>query len=202
VAQEENVAPLSRRGAPARGAAQIEAGRRSLSFWAVVTLVACGGATRPDRDGPRQQRDEVSSADAARSQRDAGDAARAERDAGDDGSPLFCTANIAPGLYVTFAKQTVACDELAVIAADGAYTDVLECSDVDRVRCACFGADERPGTYEVTVSTGEPPIELARSAPITVTATSCHVVTQSAVLQLAVLPADAGVFIGPDAGDE
>jgi hypothetical protein len=204
------VAALVRRGAPALGAAPVSKGRGFFSYLVVVTLVACGGATRPDRDAPRQQGDDVSRADAAHSQRDAGeiarfqrdagDDARLQRDAGDDDRPRFCTANIAPGLYVTFDRQTAACDELAVVATDRGYTDALKCSDLDAGRCACFGATERPGSYEITVSRGEPPVELARSGPIAVTATWCHVVTQSVDLQLASLPAAGGVFIDPDAG--
>ena len=189
MAQKENGAVLGRRRALALEAAPAGRSRRFLPCLVMVPLVACGGATRPNRDDSRQQRDEASSADSARSQ----------RDAGEDVSPRFCTANIAPALYVTFDKQAMACDEFVVVATDGGYTDALKCSDLDTVRCACFGANERPGTYEITVSRREPFVELARSEPITATATSCHVVTQSVVLQFASLPVDAGTSLAPDA---
>jgi len=156
----------------------------------LVTLVACAGATRPDGDGLHQQTSDVSNADAS----------RAEQDAGTDDGPLFCTENVAPALHVSFEKPPIACDELSIVATDVGYTDTLECRASDGVTCDCYGAEERPGTYEITVSLGDPPIELARSGPITVTSTPCHVTTKSVVLQLAPLPADAGVVAPADAG--
>ena len=129
-----------------------------------------------------------------------GDASRPEQDAGAYDGPLFCTGNVAPALHVRFAKPPIACDEVSIVDTDVGYTDTLRCLDFDGDHCECYGADERPGTYQLTASIGNPPIELARSGPITAGATPCHVVTQTVTLQLSPLPTDAGVVTPPDAG--
>jgi hypothetical protein len=157
----------------------------------LVTLLACGGGARPDRDGPRQQLDEASDGDAGSPRQDAG---------GDQDGPLFCTENVAPGLYVTFERPNGACDELAIVATDVGYAETLECRDFEGVRCNCFGAEERRGTYQITASIGAPPVELARAGPITVKTDRCHVITETVVLRLAALPAAAGAVTSSDAG--
>jgi hypothetical protein len=100
---------------------------------------------------------------------------------------------------VTFAGQVPACDELSVVATDGDFSEPLRC--VESNPCLCFGVEERAGSYEITATTGEPPIELGRSSPITVTEGTCHVNSQDVVVQLSPPPTDAGVLDAADASD-
>lgn len=190
VAQQEITISLRERAASSLRTDHIGGERRYLSYLMLATLVACAGATRPDGDGLHQQTSDVSHADAS----------PPEQDAGVNDGPLDCTFNLAYGLNVMFEKPAVACGELSVVATDGGYTDTLHCDDFDGAHCNCYGAEERPGTYQITVSLGNPPIELARSEPVTATSTPCHVVGQSVVLQLLPLPTDAGVATPSDAG--
>jgi len=187
---QQSIAPRGETGAPALSMDHLGGGRRCLSYVMLVTVMACGGATRPDGDGLHQQTSDVSNADASRPEQDAG---------ADDGS-LVCTENVAPALWVRFEKPATGCDEVSIVATDVGFTDTLHCLDLDGAHCECYGADEREGTYQITASIGNPPIELARSGPITVTGTRCHVTTQSVTLQLSPLPTDAGVVTPSDAG--
>lgn len=154
----------------------------------VVALVACGRALRPDGDGQPQG--------------EAGSSGTASRDAGGVGGGGDCTTSVNPALWVTFSGQPTACDKLSVVATDGAFTEPLECMEYAVPNpCVCFGPDERPGTYEITVTTGEPPTELGRSGPILVGQGSCHVDTRAVVVQLSRPPSDAGGSDAADASD-
>jgi hypothetical protein len=152
--------------------------------------VACGGATRPDGDDPRRQLDEMSGDTASRRQ-DAG---------GNDDGLLYCTTIAVFGLDVTIEDPPVSCNELAIVATAVGYAETLECFDSDGLSCKCSGAMERSGTYQISASTGAPPIELARAGPIVVQADGCHVIARSVRLRLAALPADAGAVSSLDAG--
>jgi hypothetical protein len=58
-----------------------------------------------------------------------------------------------------------------VIAIDGGYSEVLECFGDFNGDCYCYGAPERAGTYEVTVTWGSK----TETQVATVRAGECHV---------------------------
>jgi hypothetical protein len=97
-----------------------------------------------------------------------------------------CTDEVAPALKVVVVNATTAVSlgaGLTVTATDGTYVDELDyVAEVNEFR----GADERPGTYTITVTgTGYRPYV---SQPVTVTADECHVLTQT--VNVALQPAE------------
>jgi hypothetical protein len=101
------------------------------------------------------------------------------------------------GLNVTIENAPSDCASLAVLASSGSYTETLSCAG-DEAICFCNGAGERNGTYEISVSAGDPPVELARAGSVTVTGDVCHVVPRFVTLRCA--PQHAGAPPVPDSG--
>ncbi len=69
------------------------------------------------------------------------------------GEDVQCDDMAVAGLRVTVVNGVGSngeCD-VAVVAADGAYTETLQCHAESSV-CKCWGAQERPGTYHVTAT--------------------------------------------------
>jgi len=104
----------------------------------------------------------------------------------DDNAPQPCTDEVAPALKVIVVNAATAATlgaGITVTATDGTYIDELDyVAEVNEFR----GADERAGTYIVTVTgTGYDPYV---SQPVTVTEDECHVLTQT--VNVALQPAD------------
>lgn len=93
-----------------------------------------------------------------------------------------CTDEVVPALKVVVVNAATAVSlgaGLTVTATDGTYIDQLDyIPEVGEFR----GADERTGTYTITVTgTGYQPYA---SQPITVTEDECHVITQTVNVRL------------------
>jgi hypothetical protein len=102
----------------------------------------------------------------------------------DDANTTACSTEIAVGLRITVTDAGAAVGEgITVTATDGEYIEELEYLENAQVY---EGADERAGTYIITI-TGEG-FAPYTSEPITVTENECHVITQEATIDLE--PAD------------
>lgn len=105
------------------------------------------------------------------------------------------------GLSITLGSPDFECEDLRVIATAPDFEEELACSLRDG-RCRCFGVHERPGTYRVSVETGDPPVELtARDVDVAMDEANCHVQTETLAFRVTAPGglADAGT---PDAGDD
>jgi len=95
----------------------------------------------------------------------------------DDNDQIVCTQEVKAGLAVTVSlgsMSSIIAEGVTITATDGSYTEALSVlNEVDRM---FFGAWERPGTYILTVS--KEGYQTYTSAPITVTADQCHVITE------------------------
>lgn len=100
----------------------------------------------------------------------------------DDDANTPCTTEVVPGLEITVTDITtdaILGEGLTVTATDGNYIEVLDYFDGTK---NFYGADERAGTYTITVTgTGYQPYV---SNAVTVTADRCHVVTQKISIAL------------------
>lgn len=110
-----------------------------------------------------------------------------------------CDPFARPGLRVSVEGAPARCDELQVVAVDGAFVAELMCLDAGG-ECECRGAQERAGSYRISVWLGLQ--VLARSDAVRVREDGCHVVTEFVTLTLAPTPAlsDAGGEGTLDAG--
>lgn len=100
----------------------------------------------------------------------------------DDDNQISCTQEARAGLNVTVmdaVTHVVLTEDVAVVATDGAYSEMLELfpgSDV------FSGAWERRGTYVLSVS--KPGYQTFTSDPIAVDADVCHVIPQNVTVQI------------------
>jgi len=104
----------------------------------------------------------------------------------DDNATQPCTNEVVPAIKVLITNARTSAslgDGLTVTAVDGSYIDELDYASAEGY---FFGANERVGTYIVTV-TGEG-YEPYASAPVTVTEDECHVITQ--IVNVALQPAE------------
>lgn len=188
--------------------------RLSLALTWCLSL-ACGEVTTPggsagvERSEPEDTPVQRPLEPAPRPAR--GDAGRPPVDSAEDEDPGGdCDPNITvAGLRVTIGSPELECDELRVIATSPDFEERLACSfDVDR--CRCFGVHERPGTYVITVETGDPPVELAqREVEVVMDEANCHVETRAVTFRVAApgdardggVPAEEGEGTGADVPD-
>ena len=162
----------------------------ALGVW---TALACGGASSGGTDLERaraSRNDEVESQGLPPPGSD-DDSSSAES------TIIACTDESIDGLRVWVENPPVDCASLSVVATDEAYSEVLACA-ADDPPCFCRGAAERAGTYLVSVSAGDPPVEFDQAGPVTVSRDGCHVIPRTVSLRHAPLQ-DAGTQI-PDAG--
>jgi hypothetical protein len=112
---------------------------------------------------------------------------------------MDCDASAVAGLSVTIGSPDFECDAFRVIVTAAGFEEELSCS-VREDRCRCFGVHERPGTYTVTVETGDPPVELAeREVEVVMDEANCHVETESVSVRV-VAPGGAEDAGAVDAG--
>lgn len=175
--------------------------RRLHLLLAVLLGVACGKVTTPDiqRTDRRDTDDRTGDAPAPPSTPNVN-----PMDGGtppDRNDEEGCDANSVAGLSVTLGSPDFECDDLRVIATAADFEEELACSLRDD-RCRCFGVHERPGTYRVSVQTGEPALELtARDVDVAMDDANCHVETETVTFRVTAPdgPPDAGA---PDAGGD
>ncbi len=95
----------------------------------------------------------------------------------DDNNQIVCTQEVKAGLAVTVSlgsESSITADGVTVVATDGNYSETLSViNSADRM---FFGAWERTGNYVITVS--KEGYQTYTTAPITVTADQCHVITE------------------------
>ncbi len=94
-----------------------------------------------------------------------------------DDNQIVCTQEVKAGLAVTVSLgsySSIVSEGVTVTANDGDYSETL--SVIDSADRMFFGAWERPGTYILTVS--KEGYQTYTSAPITVDADQCHVITE------------------------
>lgn len=100
-----------------------------------------------------------------------------------DDDPIFCTQEVVPGLRIAVLDATNGqplVENVEVRAVDGTYQETLEF--LPGLEHPFSGADERMGTYTLTVS--KPGYQTYTSPPIVVTRDVCHVITQSLTVNL------------------
>jgi hypothetical protein len=178
---------------------------RLVAAVGVCSALACGGASTGGDDKPGETSEDRPPAGPPRQSANPDPSSSTKPEEPNDPGPA-CTTILIFGLNVSVENSPVDCADLSVIATSGAYSETLECNGDDTI-CSCTGAGERTGTYQLSASAGDPPVELAHAGPVTVTGSGCHVKPRSIVLRCAppedagVPPAqDAGVSAPPDAG--
>ena len=100
-----------------------------------------------------------------------------------DDDPIFCTQEVVPGLRIAVLDATNGqplVENVAVRAIDGTYQETLEF--LPGLEHPFSGADERMGTYIITVTKSG--YQTYTSPPIVVTRDVCHVITQSLTVNL------------------
>jgi len=94
---------------------------------------------------------------------------------------IFCTLEVVAGLNITVLNSQTnqpLIDGVTVQATDGLYQEFLTVGGAN----SFFGAQERPGTYIITVT--KEGYQTFTSSPIVVTADVCHVIPQSLTVNL------------------
>lgn len=94
---------------------------------------------------------------------------------------IYCTLEAKAGLNVTVLNSQTnqpLIDGVTVQATDGFYQEFLILGREN----SFFGAEERPGTYIITVT--KEGYQTYTSSPIVVTADVCHVIPQSLTVNL------------------
>jgi hypothetical protein len=168
--------------------------------WVIATSLACGGAAGTGGEPASHDSHQPPASEAPPRTTSPGGPTSSDTRSIEPGPPVIaCTDQAVPGLLVTVDNSSVDCDELSVIATDSGYAETLLCFGPGST-CQCPGASERPGTYELSVSTGDPPVELQHSGPIQVPRDQCHVITRAVTLHLSPALEDAGPSAAHDAG--
>jgi hypothetical protein len=175
------------------------AARGLATLVGVCTALACGGASSGDDagDGRPPSRTSEQGQPASPPRQTVNPAGSSRDPRPDDPFPIGCTDVFIFGLAVTIENSPIDCADLAVVASSGSYAEGLSCAG-DEATCFCIGAGERRGTYQISVSAGDPPVELAQAGPVTVAGDACHVAPRFVTLLCA--PLDAGAPPVPDSG--
>lgn len=178
--------------APSRGRLRL-----ALAVW---LSLACGKVTSPDIQRTNDQRDIDDRTGDGQPPPSMPNAPPADGGTGPNGNDdMGCDPIAVAGLSVTIGSPDFECDDLRVVATAADFEEDLACSLRDD-RCRCFGVHERPGSYRVSVETGDPPVELnARDVDVVMDEANCHVQTETVAFRVTAPDgfADAGA---PDAG--
>jgi hypothetical protein len=177
--------------------------RRLHLLLAVCLSLACGKVTTPNLQGPTDQRDTDDRTGGEQPPPSMPNGPRVDAGtAPDQNAPMGCDANLVAGLSITVGSPDFECDDLRVFATAADFEEELACS-LRGDRCRCFGVHERPGTYRVSVETGNPPVELiAREVDVAMDDANCHVETETLALRVTLPDDDADAGASDAGGDD